>query len=46
MFESVFMIAFQSVFCLEIYQNNFFVSFTLFFISVHQNNLKITKILI
>jgi hypothetical protein len=43
MFESMFMIAFQSVFRLEIYQNDIFISFTLFFISVHQNDLKIIK---
>jgi hypothetical protein len=44
MFESVFMIAFQSVFHLEMYQNNiFFISFKLFLISVYQNNFKIIK---
>jgi len=46
-FESVVAVIFQSVFYLEMYQNNiFFIFFKLFLISVHQNDLKTLKILI
>jgi len=41
MFESVVVVAFQSVFYLEMYQNNFFKK--LFFISAHQIDLKTHK---
>jgi hypothetical protein len=44
MFGSVVMVAFQSAFYSEMYQNNIFIFLKkLFLISAHQNDLKIPK---
>jgi len=43
LFENIITVVFQSVFHLEMYQNNIFLKKTLFLISKHQNDLKILK---
>jgi hypothetical protein len=43
LFENVITVVFQSVFHLEMYQNNIFLKKILFLISKHQNDLKILK---
>jgi hypothetical protein len=40
LFGSTVAVAFQSVFHLEMYQNNIFIFFKLFLKSAHQNNIK------
>ena len=41
MFEIVILVVFQSVFCFEMYKNNFFKK--IFLILIHQNNMKTSK---
>jgi hypothetical protein len=41
MFESVILVVFQSVFCFEMYKNNFLKK--IFLILIHQNNMKTSK---
>jgi len=44
LFESLVVVVFQSIFHLEMHQNDIFLFFKkLFLISAHQNNLKILK---
>jgi hypothetical protein len=45
-FDIVVAVTFQSVFCLEMYQNIFFIFKNLFLTSAHQNNPKSPKKLI